>query len=61
MKSEPIIVTIHLPTEKAAKEFIRVYAYQPKLQAARESVKAELARRRGLKRASRVAREILNG
>lgn len=63
MKSEPIIVAIHLhlATEKEAKEFIRVYANTPNMRAAREYVKAELARRRGLRRASRVAREILNG
>jgi hypothetical protein len=61
VKSEPITVTLTFTTEKAAREFLRIYSYTPSMMPARNQVRAELVRRRGLKRASRVAREILNG
>ena len=61
MKSEPIIITITFTTERDAKQFCNYYAYMPALKESRESIRAELARRRKLKRASRVAREDLNG
>ena len=63
MKADPIIVTITFTTERDANRFCNTwhYDYMPAIRDAREVVRAELKRRRGLKRASRVAREILEG
>lgn len=54
-ESEPITVTITFTTERDAEQFCNYYAYMPALKDARESIRAELARRRKVKREAKKA------